>query len=278
MILVVDCGSTKSEWAVLDDVNVVSKFAGDGFNPNFCDDNFISEIIEKSLKNIDNQYVEKLYFYGSGCGNEANQRKVAAVFKKFLNKTEIVVYPDTLGSCHALFGSNPGIACILGTGSNACLYDGEKITQNAVSLGFMIGDAGSGSHIGKKIVHDYFFKIMPEDLRQKFDEKYHLDREKFLKRLYQGEQSSRYLADFSRFASENLKNNYIFEKIGTIFDEFITDMLCPLNPQGKKVGFVGSVAYCFQDILRQRLENQHITCEKIIKNPIDGLVDYYKNL
>jgi len=139
------------------------------------------------------------------------------LFAMVFKINDIEVFPDTLGACHALFGNNPGIACILGTGSNACVYDGEKITETVASLGFMIGDEGSGCHIGKRIVHDYFLGLMPEDLRKKFDEKYHLDRETFLKRVYQGEQPSRFLADFTKFAAENIENEYIKIVVGDCF-------------------------------------------------------------
>ncbi|MBR6438802.1 MAG: hypothetical protein IKS65_06460 [Bacteroidales bacterium] len=275
MTLIIDCGSTKAEWALLDGKNVVLRFVSNGFNPNFCDEKMISEIIENSLQNIDNQNVKRVVFYGSGCGSKANQDKIKAIFKKALNKAEIEVYPDTLGACHALFGKKAGIACILGTGSNACVFDGEKITESVASLGFMIGDEGSGCHIGKRIVHDYFLGLMPADLRAKFDEKYHLDRDKFLKKVYHGEQPSRFLAEFAKFASENIENQYIRDVVGGCFEEFIKYSL--MVSANDNVAFVGSVAFAFQSVLLQQLGNHNIKCEKVLKNPMDGLVEFYKN-
>ncbi len=284
MTLIIDCGSTKAEWVLLNGKNVVSRFVSNGFNPNFCDEKLIAEIIENSLQNIDNQNVKRVIFYGSGCGSEANQNKIKVIFQKALNKAEIVVFPDTLGACHALFGKKPGIACILGTGSNACVFDGEKITRSVASLGFMIGDEGSGCHIGKRIVHDYFLGLMPEDLRLKFDEKYHLDRDAFLKRVYQGEQPSRFLAEFAKFASENIDNQYIKQTVGLCFEEFIKfslmvsakDNEIPRFARNDSVGFVGSIAYIFKEILLQQLENYNIKCSIILKNPMDGLIEFYK--
>ena len=279
MILIIDSGSTKAEWAYFDGKNEAKRLIYKGFNPNFCDDDTIAEIIGESIsKNIDNQCVEKIFFYGSGCGNEQNKKRIKFIFKRFFANTQIEIFPDTLAACHALFGKGRGIACILGTGSNACLFDGEKIVQSAVSLSFMIGDEGSGCHIGKRLVHDYFYKIMPSELRSKFDEKYHLDIEHFLKNVYKTTQPSKYLADFSHFASENIENKYISQLIGSVFDEFIDFMLSPLNPRESKVGFVGSIAFHFQDILTQRLENKGVICDKIIKKPMDGLLDFYKKL
>lgn len=281
MILICDCGSTKAEWVLLDGDNVAKRFITNGFNPNFTDNETIKGIVNEAKNIIDNQDVEKVFFYGSGCGSEANKIKVAMIFAIEFKINDIEVYPDTLGACHALFGKDSGIACILGTGSNACVYDGEKITQSVASLGFMIGDEGSGCHIGKRIVHDYFLGIMPENLRMKFDEKYHLDRERFLKRVYQGEQPSRYLAEFTKFASENIDNQYIRYIVGDCFEAFVSSSFRAERSEDEKspvVGFVGSIAFVFQDILLQVLEKHDIKCSKILKNPMDGLVDFYRSL
>lgn len=281
MILICDCGSTKAEWVLLDGDNVAKRFITNGFNPNFTDNETIKGIVNEAKNIIDNQDVEKVFFYGSGCGSEANKIKVAMIFAIEFKINDIEVYPDTLGACHALFGKDSGIACILGTGSNACVYDGEKITQSVASLGFMIGDEGSGCHIGKRIVHDYFLGIMPENLRMKFDEKYHLDRERFLKRVYQGEQPSRYLAEFTKFASENIDNQYIRYIVGDCFEAFVSSSFRAERSEDEKspaVGFVGSIASVFQDILLQVLEKHDIKCSKILKNPMYGLVDFYRSL
>ncbi|MBO2522510.1 MAG: hypothetical protein CW336_01445 [Bacteroidetes bacterium] len=305
MTLICDCGSTKAEWVVLNDGNVVKRFITNGFNPNFTDGETIKSIISEAKDVVDNEEVSRVFFYGSGCGSEANKIKVSMLFAMVFKINDIEVFPDTLGACHALFGNNPGIACILGTGSNACVYDGEKITETVASLGFMIGDEGSGCHIGKRIVHDYFLGLMPEDLRKKFDEKYHLDRETFLKRVYQGEQPSRFLADFTKFAAENIENEYIKIVVGDCFEGFLNSSfrlkrnevkcngeilglreLSDIKENGgfldklemTPIGFVGSIAYVFQDILLQVLSNHHINCSKILKNPMDGLIEYYKSL
>ena len=277
MILICDCGSTKAEWVVLDGDAVVKRFITNGFNPNFTDNMTMNKIIGEALNSIDNQDISNIYFYGSGCGSDGNQLKIKLIFSKLCCNAKTEVYPDTLAACHALFGRNPGVACILGTGSNACVYDGENITQSVASLGFMIGDEGSGCHIGKRIVHDYFLGLMPEDLRTKFDEKYHLDRETFLKKVYQGEQPSRYLAEFAMFAMDNIDNQYIVKLVGGCFEEFI-NVGMRLATSLHDIAFVGSIAFTFQNILLQVLENHNIKCSKILKNPMDGLIEYYKKI
>mgnify|MGYP002623644376 CR=1 FL=1 len=302
MTLIIDCGSTKAEWLVLDGKVVAKRFVTNGFNPNFTDNETIRRIICEAKEIIDNQCVDKILFYGSGCGTEANQNKVAMIMAIVFKINDIEVYPDTLAACHALFGRRAGVACILGTGSNACAYNGEKITESRVSLGFMIGDEGSGCHIGKRMVHDYYYKIMPAGLRVKFDEKYHLDRATLLENVYHGESPSRYLAEFAKFASENIDNQYIKTIVSECFEAFLSSFrptegsgeisskqsngsiagdfsTTPIGSGRNDVfGFVGSIAFVFQDILLQVLENHNITCEKILKNPIDGLLDFYQKL
>ncbi|MBQ4206067.1 MAG: hypothetical protein II662_05365, partial [Bacteroidales bacterium] len=221
MTLIIDCGSTKAEWVVLDGENVAKRFITNGFNPNFTENETIKNIIVEAKNVIDNQEVSKIVFYGTGCASEANQNKVAMIFAMTFKINDIEVYPDSLGACHALFGRNAGVACILGTGSNACVYDGEKITESIVSLGFMLGDEGSGCHIGKRLVHDYFYKIMPPDLMAKFDDKYHLDRETLLNNVYHGDAPSRYLAEFARFALENIENQYVKNIVTECFESFV---------------------------------------------------------
>ena len=283
MILICDCGSTKAEWVLKDRNEVVKRFVTDGFNPNFTDNDTMNGIVKQSLTNIaDYQDVSNVFFYGSGCGSGANQVRVKLIFNKFYPKSNTEVYPDTLAACHALFGNNPGIACILGTGSNACVYDGAVITESVASLGYMIGDEGSGYHIGKRIVHDYFLGLMPDDLRTKFDAKYHLDREAFLKKVYQGEQPSRFLAEFAKFANENIDNQYVVKAVGECFDAFVNSSFRQTVGSGEisnkftNIGFVGSVAYIFKDILVKCLDKHNIKCQKILKNPMDGLIEYYQ--
>lgn len=284
MTLIVDCGSTKAEWVVLDGVNVVKRFITNGFNPNYTDNETINTVIGEAKNIIDNHDVRRIFFYGTGCGSEANQNKMAMILAMMFKIHDIEVYPDSLGACHALFGRNPGVACILGTGSNACIYDGENIEKSIVSLGFMLGDEGSGCHIGKRIVHDYFYNIMPEDLRERFDEKYHLDRETLLKNVYHGDAPSRYLAEFARFANENIENQYVKNIVARCFDEYVgtwraaSPQIVGRAASTQNVGFVGSIAFAFQDILLQVLANHNITCTKILKSPMDGLVEYYKGL
>lgn len=278
MILIADCGSTKAEWVLLDGEKVARRLTADGFNPNFCDMDLISSVTLCNIcQNIDIKSISNIYFYGTGCGSSSNVEKMKEVFSGIFTYSEIEVFSDVLGSCHSLFGNEPGVACILGTGSNACLYNGKGIEKNAVSLGYLLGDEGSGCHIGKKIVHDYFYGIMPEDLRRNFDFEYEIDRNTLIGKVYKNPQPSKFLASFSKFANKNIDNQYVVDLVSGCFDEFIKYFIIPLTENGKfhDVGFIGSVAFYFQDILRERLLRQGLRCCKIVKNPMDGLIGFY---
>lgn len=275
MILIIDCGSTKADWTFLESENIIERFTTNGFNPNFCDLNLLSSItLENIHQNIDIKNITNVYYYGTGCGNDININKVKSVFEAIFINAKIEVFSDILGSCRALFGNEPGIACILGTGSNACFYDGKNITKNVVSLGYMLGDEGSGCYIGKQIIHDYFYGIMPDDLHKKFNEEYNLTRDVLIEKVYKSAQPSRFLASFTKFASENIENQYIKNLISKCFDEFIELYIKPFESY-ENIGFVGSIAFYFQDILCKCIENQNLNIKEIVKSPMDGLIDYY---
>lgn len=278
MILIVDCGSTKAEWVVLENKNVVERYITNGFNPNFNDLKLLTGIIHDCFNKVNEcKSITSVSYYGSGCGNDVNASKVRSAFEEFFADAEVEVSSDILGSCRALLGNENGIACILGTGSNACLYDGKNIVKNAVSLGYVLGDEGSGCHIGKQIVHDYFYYTMPNDLRQKFSDEFKLTRDALIESVYKSPQPSRFLASFTKFAAGNIDNQYIANLVSKSFNEFIDYCICPLTKEdnGETVGFVGSVAYYFKDVLKQCLENHHFNVGKIIKSPMDGLIRFY---
>lgn len=190
---------------------------------------------------------------------------------------EVHVGNDMMSAARALLGNDKGIACILGTGSNACYYDGNDIVKSTVSLGYVLGDEGSGCQIGKTLIRDFFYGIMPENLRKQFFNNYHIDRETFLKNTYQQAFPSRYLASFAGFATENIDNEYIIEVCERCFNDFIDYQIVRLMPSiDVSVGFVGSVAYHHQEVLRRCLTHRGLACGNILKDPMDGLIDFYR--
>ena len=277
MKLIIDCGSTKSDWVIINDKNIVISFQTEGFNPNYTDKKYISSIIlNNTIYNPYIQEITEVFFYGSGCGKEENCALIKDILASVFTNAKIDVTHDMLAACHALLGNKNGIACILGTGSNSCFYNGNEITEKSISLGYIIGDEGSANHIGKKIVHDYFYKIMPDDLSVKFESEYSINISEFIENIYHKNQVSRYLAEFSKFAYANKEHDYIKNLCSKYFDEFIEYFILKFNPTtDTEIGFVGSIAYYFQDTLSERLEDKGLKISKIVKNPIEGLIDYY---
>lgn len=280
MRLIIDAGSTKMEWMLLDGGAVKNRFTTEGFNPNYSDrqdlDNILN-FVETQCIASQRQTIQSVHYYGTGCGSERNCQIVKEVLQRHFHDAEIHVTHDLMAACHALLGRGKGIACILGTGSNACVYDGHDITEKAVSLGYLLGDEGSGMQIGREVARTYFYGFMPEDLRQKFDVTYHLELKDFIQHVYHEDQPSKYLAAFARFAGENKAHPYVQGLVKNCFDAFVEAFILRFE-DGKalKIGFVGSIAFHFQDLLKESLSKYGLTLGTILKKPAEGLVRYYK--
>ena len=290
MRLIIDAGSTKMEWILMEGNEVKSRFTTEGFNPNYADRRCLENIInpvETRLIASPNKdcpvsrrdqsaSLQAIHYYGTGCGNPQNCQMIKEVFQNRFPQAEIHVTHDLMAACHALLGHERGIACILGTGSNSCLYDGENITDKAVSLGYMVGDEGSGMHIGKEVARAYFYGFMPDDLRQQFDAMYHLEFQDFIHNLYHEGLPSRYLASFAKFAGEYQSHPYVQSLVKGCFKAFIEAFVCRYEGcKTMKVGFVGSVAYHFQDLLKEALDEEGLTLGEVMQSPAEGLVQYY---
>lgn len=277
MKLIVDCGSTKADWVVLNENNIVSKFSTEGFNPNYTDKkDILSIILNKASYNLNPQYITNIFFYGTGCGNHENCSMINDILKSVFINADVTVTHDIMAACHALFGNDRGIACILGTGSNSCQYDGEKIMERAVSLGYVIGDEGGGCHIGKRLIRDYFYGTMPIELSEKFENEYDMNISSVINNIYHKTEVSKYLASFSKFAYDNKEHVYVKNICSEHFDEFIEHFILRYEvSKDYEIGFVGSIAYYFKDILSERIEDHGLKLKNVIKNPIDGLIEYH---
>ena len=277
MKLIIDCGSTKADWVILKEEKIVASFQSEGFNPNYTDkDSILGIILNESSYRTYIQEIKEIFFYGSGCGSEMNRNIIKDIFSLIFINAKITVTHDMMAACHAVLHKNEGIVCILGTGSNSCFYDGNEITEKATSLGYILGDEGSGSYIGKTLIRDYFYKKMPEDLSSKFEEKYKINLNTLIDNVYHKNSASKYLADFSRFAYDNKEHDYIKDTLSRCFDEFIECFFLRYsNSESYEIGFVGSIAYYFKDILNKSLENHGLRLGKVIKNPIEGLIEYH---
>lgn len=277
MKLIIDCGSTKADWTVIDGLKVVENIVTTGFNPNYTDRNTISSItLNNDIYNIYKEDIRNIIFYGTGCASETNSSMMRDLLKDLFKNSEVNVFCDMMAVCHALFGDKSGIAGILGTGSNSCFYENGIIKERAVSLGFILGDEGSGAHIGKMLLRDYFYGIMPSELRDKFENEYKLSREEVINNIYRGQYPSRYIASHLTFAYNNIDNEYINDLCHRCFDDYITNFIIRFkNKNTANIGIVGSVAYYFKDIVNQCFDSHGLPLPLIVKSPMENLIKYH---
>ena len=277
MIIIADSGSTKTHWALghRRGKGVVWQFvATQGLNPRIATE----EMFEEALKTVrgcmdGEEAVERVQFYGAGCGTKEMQAKVRGMLSKvFTNAAEIEVQGDLLGACRAVCGQEAGTVAILGTGSNACVYDGEGIVRQVVSTGFILGDEGSGNHIGRRLLKDYMVGRMPKELAAAFAEMFPESVNDMLQRLYHEPYANRYLAAFARFAAENRAVPYIQELLNGVFAEFWKEMVVPIAKSGTEVHLVGSVASTFESEIRRAAPNG-FSIGRVVKDPIEGMVE-----
>ena len=279
MTLIIDSGSTKMGWILLDGQEVKAHFVTKGFNPNYSDIQTLETLVETQNFASQPNKIHSIHYYGTGCGNEQNCQLIKDVFQRHFPQAKITVTHDLMAACHALLGHGKGIVCILGTGSNSCVYDGENIVERAVSLGYLVGDEGSGMQIGREVVRAYFYGFMPDDLRLQFDAVYHLELKDFIGHLYHEGQPSRYLATFARFAGEHQSHPFIRDMVKGCFKSFIEAFVLRFeNVKMMKVSFVGSVAYHFQNLLRECLTEYGLAMGEVMSSPAEGLIRFYQSL
>lgn len=279
MKIIIDCGSTKADWALIKSADDISLFSTSGFNPNYTERTVIHDIISKqTLIDINHSEKYEIIFYGSGCAIQSNIDLVNEIISSVFVNSEVTVTDDMLAACHATLQDREGVACILGTGSNSCYYDGENIIESATSLGFILGDEGSASYIGKRLIHDYFYKTMPSDLSEKLKNEYDINISKIIDNVYHKNEVSKFLATYSRFAFDNKEDKYIRNLCSACFNEYIKYFILRYKEKsGLNIGFVGSIAYYFQDILKECLDIHGLKLGEIVKKPIDNLIKYHLN-
>lgn len=278
MILIADSGATKSDWILMNDDGEQMRFQLVGLNPFYVDTIEIENILSKELTPyIENKKIHQIFFYGAGCSSVYKCMTVEEALNKLFTNAEIVVESDLLGAGRALFNDREGIACILGTGSNSCLFDGNKIVENITSLGYFFGDEGSGAHIGKIFLKDYLLGNLPPEIETAFKKNYNYSRDNILDAIYNLPFPNRYLASFSEFYADNLSNKYIFDLVSNSFREFFTNQIEHYSKYKKvPISFVGSVAFFFEALLRQIAAEFEVKIDQILRSPINALAEYHK--
>jgi N-acetylglucosamine kinase-like BadF-type ATPase len=276
MKLIADCGSTKIDWALCDDVRGIETFNSPGVNPVFMEPEEIYESFSKAFDTylLGNKRVTEVYFYGAGCIGK-NIEKVNQVLKKFFPSAMVMVSSDLLGAARALFHHEEGIACILGTGSNSCLFDGENIVKNVPPLGFVLGDEGSGSVLGRKFLNALYKGRLPEQLKQDFEKELKVSQADIIQRVYREPQANKWLASLSTFVAAHIEVAGVRQPVIDNFREFLVNNVRPYHCKDLPVSFVGSMAEHYQNELEEAARSEGFTVGQIVKSPMDGLVKYH---
>ena len=274
--LICDSGSTKAEWCLL---NGKSKkiVTTQGLSPYFLTTQQIQQIIAKELMpKIKNIIIDEVFFYGTGCSNPENVKSVKKAISLVFSKAKVNVDHDLMGAAKALCGRNKGIACILGTGSNSCFYNGKKIVKNSPGLGYVLGDEGSGAYLGKKVIQYFLYKTFDEDLMDRFNAKYAINSVDILNHVYKQPLPNRYLASFVPFLIEN-RGHYMIENIiEDAFNDFFFNHIYKYRESWQMpINFVGSVAFGFKDVLKEMCNAYELQLGIVIKKPMDGLIKYH---
>ena len=278
MLIIVDSGSTKADWEIIRKDGSRELVTTMGFNPFFHDEDKIETELKKNFVHIvPVDEAREVYFYGAGCSDPMRCDIVKRGLEKIFKNAAIVVEHDLLASARAACGDKAGVACIIGTGSNTCLYDGEKIVDNVTNMGYLLGDEGAGSHFGKLIMKAYFYRELPEDIKAAFEAEYGTDKRHFLNEMY-GEAPNVYLASFATFFSKNRNHFHIQKLVAEAFGELVNRHILKYEGcHSLPICFVGSIAHHFKDILKVVLEEHDLHLGEVIQKPIDSLVAFHLN-
>ena len=274
--LIADSGSTKTEWCLLKDEKPVI-FTSQGMSPYFLNDTGMAKIIQDEvIPHLKKQPINEIHFYGTGCKDPHNKKRVKKVFEKNFLEANISVENDLFGAARSLCGLEKGIACILGTGSNSCYFNGKKIIKNSPGLGYVLGDEGSGAILGKKVIQHYLYNIFEEDIRTRFDKKYSTTPEEILKAVYHQPLPNRYLASFTTFLAEN-RGHYMIENIieDGLNEFFYTHVIRYSESKKLPIHFTGGVANGFKDVIAELCEGYGLELGQVTKTPMEGLIKFH---
>ncbi len=279
MKLIADCGSTKIDWCLTEDGKVVKQIFTSGMNAVMLTrEEMAARIAQELMPELGDLAagISEIYFYGAGCISPEVCANVALAIKENIPASTIEVHTDLLAAARALCGRAPGIACIMGTGSNSCYYDGTEIVDNVSPLGYILGDEGSGAVLGKILVGDVLKNQLPADLCKAFLEEYGLDRFEIIKRVYKEPGGNRFLASLTPFLIRNIDRKEIYDLVHRSFTAFFVRNVCQY-PQYRdvKVNFIGSIAFYYRDVLTAAAEACHCTVGTIIKSPMEGLIAFH---
>jgi N-acetylglucosamine kinase-like BadF-type ATPase len=274
--LIADSGATKCEWCLI--TNGKKKtIHTQGISPYFLDESQIIEILNKSLiPKLKEQVIDEVFFYGTGLSNANNALIVKKALKSLFKKAKIQIETDLTAAARALCGKKKGIACILGTGSNSCYYDGKKMQKNSPGIGYILGDEGSGAYLGKKVIQHFLYNTFDEEIMARFEKQFKTTPVEILETVYKQPLANRYLASFAIFLAEN-RGHYMIENIieDGLNDFFFTHIYKYKESWTYPINFIGSIAFGFKDVLQDLCKTYELELGRVLKTPMKGLIEYH---
>ena len=279
MIFIIESGSTKSDWVLIDDKNNQSFYNTIGFNPYFHSAEVISAEIGKHPDlTLLSEKIEHIYFYGAGCSSKKLNKIVENGLRTVFPSAKILVDHDLLACAYATYDGEPGISCILGTGSNSCFFDGKNLVEEVPALGYVLGDEGSGSYFGKYLLSSYLYKRLPEEINNAFEKRYNLNNATIVDKVYKECNANVYIASFMPFVIEHKDHPYFNEYIITGLKHFLEVHVC-CYPSYKQtsIHFVGSLSALLEKELNIAAREMGIEIKSIVQKPVGPLVDYHLN-
>lgn len=277
MKIIADSGSTKTDWVVLVDNIIIKRFSSIGINPIYKSINDIKNIIKTTFSDKFNyKDVKEIYFYCAGCMSYENSDNIKQSLRGLFLNSIININSDILGAAQSLFRKDDGIAIILGTGANICIYNNQKIISTRSGIGYILGDEGSGAHIGKSLIQDYLNDNMPKEIKKIFELNKDFEKSLLINTIYRKPNANVFLSKFSVIVKEHIDIPYFYLLVKNSFISLFEIHIKKIsNINTNEIGFVGSVAFYFQDILREVANEYNIKVKKIIQKPIDGLIEYH---
>lgn len=280
MILIAESGSTKCDWVLLDKQGTeIDRWNTMGFNPYFHSAEKVAEELRATALSVWADQVQQTWFYGAGCSSDPLKAIIKAGLDAVFINAQNHVDHDLNASAYALYQGEPVIACILGTGSNSCYFDGQTVSEEVPALAYILGDEGSASYIGKRLVADFLYHRLPPHLYKDFDRTYKVSKEEVVKRVYSMPHANVYLASFGPFAGKHSEDPYIRDIVREGVRKFIDiHVLCFQDSPNVPVSFVGSVAKAFESILIEELHRVNLSFGRVLAKPVNNLVAYHINI
>lgn len=275
-ILLADSGATKCEWCLIKNGKRKTIFT-QGISPYFLTIQQICQLLtDELLPGLKNADIAEIFYYGTGLSNPNNVKIVEKALHSLFPGAKVKADHDMMAAARALCGHNKGIACILGTGSNSCYFNGKTVAKNRPGLGYVLGDEGSGAYLGKKVIQYYLYDTFDEELRYKFDDSFKTSRTEILENVYKKPLPNRYLAGFASFLAQNRGHFMVENILEDGLNDFFFQHLCKYAESWKyPIHFVGGVSYGFKDVLKELCQSYEFELGRILKNPMEGLIDYH---